>query len=151
MTANIPNATPSPIPTGFRKTEANAIERRERNKAPPEVRAERAAVLAENDARARATRDAEIPAAQRPVEVFRDVLAFTTDAQLEKLHRSVGRIDGRSQQAAVSKIITARARARYAAGIAASSAAASTVPAGATIPVEAPEKPASPRGRPKAR
>lgn len=150
MTAHNPDATSSPIPSGFRKTEKAAIERRQRNTAPADIRAARAAVLAENETRAQATREAETRAAQRPVEVFRDVLAFAADVQLEELHRSIGRIDSRSQQAAVADIIVARARARHAADIAASSLSVALPSTTAEASENAPGGPVRGRGRPRA-
>lgn len=148
MTAHNPDASNNITSPASGRRRRRQGKRRQANIVSPDVRAARARILAEHDVRAQATRETETRAAQRPVEAFREALTFASDMQLEELHRSVGRIDSRTQQDAVADIIKARARFRHAAAIASSSVA--PAPTTATMPVEPPESPARGRGRPKA-
>ena len=149
MTALAPNAIPAPFPSGFKKTESNAIERRERNKAPADVRAARAAILAETDARAEATREAEQRHLRRPFELVREILTGATDEQVAEMAVHAGRLDPAGLAQVATDMVGARTRARRTTTTS-SSWVPSLAPSPVTAPEEAPEKPARPRGRPKA-
>ncbi|TXN04209.1 hypothetical protein FV242_08315 [Methylobacterium sp. WL64] len=96
-----------------RRRETRAKERRERNQVSPEVRAERARILEERDARtneAEAKAQAEQQARPTALEA---VLNRATVDELAELSRSISRFDGRRLQQMVDDAFRVKACSGY--------------------------------------